>query len=190
MSKSIQQQLPKRCAAAWAGLALVGFGSFLFHMTLQYSTQLLDELPMIYLSTLVSWIVLDTRPIASAPNYWIPIGLLVFDVLFTVAYLLFPNPVYHQLVYGALMVATTGRAAWLLFTELKGHPINHEIRRLQAWGSAAFVWAFFIWNLDNLGCQRSTRWKQTVGAPFSWFLEGHMWVSVVRISALAFMRSI
>lgn len=46
---------------------------------------------MIFLSTLVSWIVLDTRPLASAPNYWLPLSLLIFDILFVVAYLNFPK---------------------------------------------------------------------------------------------------
>lgn len=77
------------------------------------------------------------------------------------------------------MVATTGRGAWLLLTKLKNHPINAEIRRLQAWGSASFVFAFLSWNLDNLGCGVSTEWKHKIGAPLKWALEGHMWVSGV-----------
>ncbi|EIE78529.1 hypothetical protein RO3G_03233 [Rhizopus delemar RA 99-880] len=33
----------------------VGFGSWCFHMTLQYEMQLLDELPMIYVASIMVW---------------------------------------------------------------------------------------------------------------------------------------
>ena len=36
--------------ACLQGIAGIGVGSFLFHATLKYEAQLLDELPMIYTS--------------------------------------------------------------------------------------------------------------------------------------------
>ncbi|ORY73446.1 ceramidase [Leucosporidium creatinivorum] len=174
--RAIEQKLPRRFAAGHAAVALIGVGSALFHMTLQYSWQLGDELPMIYASAFITWIVFDTKPINSPLNLAIPFGLLAFNIFFTVAYLTFPNPVYHEVTYGFLVVATTARGAYLLFTRLQDHPLNREVRRLQFWGSASFLLAFAIWNWDNLACNRFvTPWKAAIGAPWSWVLEGHAW---------------
>lgn len=35
------------------------------------------------------------------------------------------------------------------------------------------MFAFFIWNLDNLLCVPSTRLKEKIGIPWAWALEGH-----------------
>jgi dihydroceramidase len=52
-------QLGIRFPVAYFFLMLVGFGSFLFHMTLLYSCQLLDELPMILGTLVFIYIMLD-----------------------------------------------------------------------------------------------------------------------------------
>lgn len=132
---------------------------------------------MIYTSTFVAWIVLDTRPIRAAPNYLIPFGLLLFNLAFTVAYLYAPNPVFHQVAFGALVVTTTARGAFLLFKRVHVTAEVRRIRRLQAWGSISFLLAFIIWNIDNLGCRPITRGKHAIGGPWNWVLEGHSWVS-------------
>ena len=52
IQRTRQERLPTRFTVVYAGIALIGVGSFLFHATLQYQWQLLDELPMIYASSL------------------------------------------------------------------------------------------------------------------------------------------
>lgn len=34
------------------------------------------------------------------------------------------------------------------------------------------MFAFFVWNLDNLLCVQSTHLKQKLGIPLAWALEG------------------
>ena len=46
--KSLIFDIPLTIIACNMGLSLVGVGSWMFHMTLQYEMQLLDELPMVY----------------------------------------------------------------------------------------------------------------------------------------------
>ena len=42
------------------GFALVGIGSFIFHATLTYEAQLMDELPMIYVASYSCAMLFDT----------------------------------------------------------------------------------------------------------------------------------
>src|SRR5690606_6161248 len=53
--------LPRRYLAAFALLVLVGLGSVAFHATLRFELQLLDELPMLWLVLLVTWILFAER---------------------------------------------------------------------------------------------------------------------------------
>jgi dihydroceramidase len=50
---------PWRFAAPHFGITFIGLGSLIFHATLNWYTQvLLDEMPMIYVSSLVLYLVL------------------------------------------------------------------------------------------------------------------------------------
>jgi dihydroceramidase len=40
--------VPRRFAWLYAWMGIIGLGSFLFHATLKYSMQLLDEIPMLF----------------------------------------------------------------------------------------------------------------------------------------------
>lgn len=55
--------------------------------------QLLDELPMIAVSTLVTWLVMDVSPLHSRSLYTtsLPYFLVLFDMAFTYAYLQAPK---------------------------------------------------------------------------------------------------
>lgn len=85
------------------------------------------------------------------------------------------------MTYAILLIATTFRCVQLLFTYHVSHPINAQSRRAEIIGSLTFVAGFAIWNLDNVLCNSQVYpLKQRYGAPLSWILEGHAWVSEVR----------
>lgn len=77
-----REGLPSRFTITHAGIALVGIGSFAFHATLLYECQLLDELPMIYTSLVLSYCILETNKRGTAPwgGQWLPIGLVAIGV--------------------------------------------------------------------------------------------------------------
>ncbi len=58
-------QVPKSTIYCQIGLLIVGIGSWMFHMTLLYPMQLLDELPMLYCAGLIIYanfdLILDSR---------------------------------------------------------------------------------------------------------------------------------
>ncbi|KAI3475605.1 hypothetical protein L1887_62978 [Cichorium endivia] len=107
---------PLRFALCHLGVALVGFGSAWFHATLLYSTQLLDELPMIYTSALLTYCVFETSPSHLKPRFRIllPWSLFAMVAWITAVYLRNGNPVFHQCAYAAIQILSTLRVIYLL----------------------------------------------------------------------------
>ena len=65
---------------------MVGIGSFIFHATLLFEAQLMDELPMIYVASYCCAILFDTSRGFTLKNSKAPelaIIFAVFNVLFT-----------------------------------------------------------------------------------------------------------
>ncbi|KAI0783090.1 alkaline phytoceramidase [Abortiporus biennis] len=177
--------LPSRYLVGYAGFALVGLGSMIFHATLLYEAQLADELPMIYVATYCSAVLLDTRPgfTKSFRTLSLVAAYFLFNIFFTWSYSVYRNPVYHQIVFATIMLSTAVRTRYLLnnFTVEKptSHKITHSqkrtIGRIFLAGAGIFVFGFFIWNLDNIFCNTITNWKVSVGWPVAFLLEGHSW---------------
>ena len=83
---------------------------------------------------------------------------------------------YHQCVFAALMVATATREAQLLFWSEASRTIPDKkkatIVQVLRTGGCAFLFGFFIWNLDNILCRPWTPIKHAVGWPTAFFMEG------------------
>ena len=86
------------------------------------------------------------------------------------------NPIYHQAVFATLMFTTTFRTIYLLrngeVSKRLPQAQRTTIARLFSSGAATFAFGFLIWNLDNIFCSHITRWKQSVGWPAAFLLEG------------------
>jgi len=76
----------RRIFLCGALLALTGFGSALFHGTLLYTGQVLDEVPMVYTSTagLYTLLICDKKPTL---QYWLAPAFAIYNLLFTLVYL-------------------------------------------------------------------------------------------------------
>lgn len=74
---------PWRFAAPHIGIACVGIGSFIFHATLKWYAQvLLDEMPMIYVSSMVLYLVL--APPAGSGSLALKAGVAAIPITVTV----------------------------------------------------------------------------------------------------------
>lgn len=180
------QSLPARYVAGYAGIGLVGIGSFAFHATLLFQAQLADELPMIYVGTMGLWFLFDDRPgfgVKTGRTKLLITLLIAFDILFTWSYMVYRNPVYHQVVFATIILTSTARVTYLLKWSKRtlGIPVKTKstIGRLFSRGAALFAFGFLIWNLDNIFCDTLTRWKVYVGWPLAFLLEGHSWWHVL-----------
>ncbi|CDO73011.1 hypothetical protein BN946_scf185007.g65 [Trametes cinnabarina] len=175
-------KLPPRYLIGWMGFALVGIGSFIFHATLRFEAQLMDELPMVYVASYCCAILFDTArgfSLRESNALQLSVIFVVFNVLFTWSYYLSRDPVYHQVVFASIMFTTLFRTLYLLRDDeiAKRLPSGPRaiVTRLFLAGAATFACGFFVWNLDNIFCLAVTRWKHTIGWPAAFVLEGHSW---------------
>ncbi|KAH9486287.1 Alkaline ceramidase 3 [Psilocybe cubensis] len=184
--QAAREKLPVRYKLGYAGVGLVGIGSFLFHATLLFSAQLADELPMIYVGSMSLFLLFDSKPgfgLANARSQGLIAALVVFDAVFTLSYMLYRNPVYHQLVFATLVISTTLRITYILQYTSAATRIppkkKSAIGHIFSTGAGLFAFGFFLWNLDNIFCGRLTVWKVGVGWPGAFLLEGHSWWHVL-----------
>ncbi|KAF9016283.1 alkaline phytoceramidase [Hymenopellis radicata] len=178
----LKESLPTRYTTGYVGFAIVGIGSFAFHATLLFQYQLADELPMIYGTTTSLWCLYDNAPgfnMKSRRTVTTMILIILFDALFTWSYILYRNPIYHQIVFGTIVVGCVTRVAYLVKWSEARLKIPEEKRaqigNIYTLGAELFVFGFFIWNLDNIFCDKLTVWKTSIGWPAAFLLEGHSW---------------
>lgn len=169
----LHAKLPIKVQCAFVGVVMVGVGSTLFHGTLKYSMQLLDELPMLF-TTLYMISCFCSKPISMA--------LLVFGILFAAFYVANQSPFAFQLVFGVLQ--NVGLAIY--FVGVKQSK-DMNLRKIFVASIVFSAIAFCVWNIDNMVCHSHLRpWKNV-----SWvasLLELHAWWHVFTcISAYCFV---
>jgi len=115
--------VPNRFIFGFAGIGVVGIGSFWFHATLKFQAQLADELPMIWVTSTAIWLLFDHDAgftFESTRTRLLTVAAVIFNVLFSWSYYINRNPVYHQVVFGILLFTITGRIRYLLVHSTPG----------------------------------------------------------------------
>ena len=88
------------------------------------------------------------------------------------------DPVYHQVVFGILMFINAFRTVHLLRYSKTAQRLpataRKSVGRIFIAGAGTFALGFIIWNLDNVFCAGITRWKQSIGWPTAFILEGKL----------------
>lgn len=160
--------------------------------------QLIDELSMIYTTSLVVYAIYSfSRP----RSFRIKLGtFLAFLCTFiTLYYHYLQDPRFHEVTYGVLTCIAVFQSMWTMEVTLRPSrrarfraPSNkspnkkqHEDERdshilrmmwlLVGSGLVSFLGAFLVWNLDNLACSTLSRWRNALGLPWGMFLELHGW---------------
>ncbi|KAM5431442.1 alkaline ceramidase ydc1 [Microsporum ferrugineum] len=188
---------------AFLGYLLVGLGSFLFHSTLKYPMQLVDELSMIYTTCLMCYATFSFSR-SRTQCYILGSGLLSLSIFITLYYHYIQDPVFHQVAYGVLTAIVVFRSMWVMEVTLRpslrrlrnqnkpnfsgqtltinGETVNErDVRILKsmwvmvAYGLSTFLGGFAIWNLDNEYCSNLRTWRRELGLPWGILLEGHGW---------------
>lgn len=97
---------------------------------------------------------------------------------------LYRNPVYHQVVFALLMIASIARGSWLLhFSKASsrlGPSEKNTISTLYAHGALTFILGFVIWNMDNVFCNTLSKWKAYMEWPAAFLLEGTFFLDSLR----------
>ncbi|KAI0244440.1 hypothetical protein L0F63_002239 [Massospora cicadina] len=135
-------------------ISLVGFGSVLFHMTLKYHSQMLDELPMVWTSALVLSLCLEMH-FRELPR-WVAPSLLAFTLLASVATSLSTGPSQVALFRTAFALL---EMASVILGALHYHQLPHgsPMRRLTQFGSLVSLLAFSCWLADVKRCPELSR---------------------------------
>ncbi|QLG74938.1 hypothetical protein HG535_0H02650 [Zygotorulaspora mrakii] len=167
------------------GFALVGVGSWLFHMTLQYHYQLLDEMPMIYATCIPTWSILcetkDTltgKGQSSPLNRQISIAIAITTIvsLLSWIYLVFKIPEIHQTVYGFITVLVVIMSGFLTYKYVDDKVAKKSLYQCMTIGIVTFLAGFISWNLDNLFCSFWIHVRRSyLELPLGVFLELHAW---------------
>lgn len=172
---TLRNGFSKTFIIAYLGVMFVGFGSWCFHMTLQYNMQLLDELPMIYVASIMVWHTYIAEPNHQV-SYKLPLCLTLYSGLVTWSYLIIKDPVFHQVSYAILVLGVVYRAITLFQKVPKS--LSYERPRVHAllWMSAlGFVVAFILWNIDNQFCHSLRAWRHSVSFLTGSISELHGW---------------
>ncbi|SMN21202.1 similar to Saccharomyces cerevisiae YBR183W YPC1 Alkaline ceramidase that also has reverse (CoA-independent) ceramide synthase activity [Maudiozyma saulgeensis] len=167
--------------------ALVGFGSWFFHMTLKYRYQLLDELPMVYATSTPAWSLfceLDWKtlraskgPISKRKEWFFGIIVVSFTTGLTWFYMASQSPIIFQVLYGflnCLVVAISSSFAYFLVPKNKLDKKN--LYTTMGLGIVIFLLGFISWQLDIHLCNFWRYFRRTyLLLPLGTFLELHGW---------------
>jgi len=159
----------------------------IFHSTLKWHAQvMLDELPMIFVSTLALYLLAaDDEPNSSSSRHFlIKLGLAIVPICVSVAYLAYPDPILHQICYAVIQTASIFRLWFLYKSERLTPAMVKQSKALLNTGTIIFLLGFFVWNLDNIFCDNITFWRRNVSEYLGWISQGHaMWHILTGIGA-------
>jgi len=171
---SAVQKMPIRFFLAYAAVGVIGIGSFLFHATLMYQMQLLDELPMIYCVCILTYSIFKMRSKTFRQDQYLRLLLVLDAIMVSCVYTFFKNPLFHQTAFGLHCA--------VLFFSFSNHyyslPSSPQKRSLQyllaySWGANAF--GFLCWNIDNVFCSQLRTGRHKLGGKWEWLLQFHAW---------------
>lgn len=171
---AMRNKLEKRFILTGYGFLLVGVGSWLFHMTLQYEYQLLDELPMLYATCIPFWSAFSEFKDRRG-SFMVGFYLFVTVGFLTGVYLWFQDPTIHQVVYALLNVGLIIRSVILTKTHVKDAKSARQLNTTMILGIVLFLFGYILWNLDVHFCDSVRAARRDWGMPYGFVLEGHGW---------------
>lgn len=158
------------------GFASVGLGSFMFHSTLLYEHQMMDELPMVWVTAIPFGYLYGWKKGQPWEFCW-NAGSLLITSLFTYIYIfVYRNPAFHQIFYAALNFALIYKSVKTIKQVVPNKESRKSLYTLLILSLSLFGFGFLIWNLDNIYCSNIRSWRRDIlGWPFGILLEGHGW---------------
>lgn len=167
---SITQEMEMRYVMSHLFFLLVGVGSTMFHMTLQYSMQLLDEIPMIYTTCIFIYCQAIIKSGPGMHNRLLGIALAMYAFLFTAIYLVHTNPLVHEFMYAVLVFILMGQSCRLLY-----YNFDRPSMKLFSAGMVMYALAFLVWNIDNHFCPTLQDFRAKTSPSVGVLSQLHAW---------------
>ncbi|KAK0066444.1 alkaline ceramidase 3 [Biomphalaria pfeifferi] len=162
-----QQNIERRFMYSFLAVTVIGTGSWLFHMTLKYSMQLMDEVPMLWGSTSFIYSSLMVKSKPNEDNVLVQLSLFSMCLFVTLMYLFINAPVFLQVAYGLLNTV-------VIFSMVKTCLTMECDKRIFLGGVGCYLIGFFFWNVDNIYCHHLKYLKDSQAASGMLF-ECHAW---------------
>ncbi|KAL2842901.1 alkaline phytoceramidase [Aspergillus pseudoustus] len=165
---------PLRTLSYW-GLIAVGVCSVVFHVSLKYHTQMMDDLSMHFATTPVLHRVLTVN---STHRDSLVIGTVLGALL---AFLLTFHMMTDELiVHSASFVSTVTVIGVQTIRLVNTRTQPGSISRLQMWGivrfgAVIFNVGYWFWLADQWACGFFTKARDAIGLPWAFVLELHGW---------------
>ena len=123
----------------------------MFHMTLLFNMQLLDELPMVWGGAYLLYSLYRARISFEEGGKTVGIILLCYAIIVSVAYLVNKNPIFHEVMYGILVTN-------IVFLAVKYQRIHYKKSATILFWAGALLYGvgFILWNVDNNFCNKIT----------------------------------
>ncbi|KAJ5836213.1 hypothetical protein N7447_002239 [Penicillium robsamsonii] len=162
-------------ALPYCGLMAVGLCSAIFHISLQYHTQMLDDLSMLFTTTPLLHRVLTVN--ANRKDSFVA-GAVIYIALSLLI-------IYHVttdelIIHATFFVSSINIIGIRTVQLLKQRTTENSTARRQIWGMVVFGAGIFhlgyiVWLVDSWACEWLTSARAAIGLPWAWLLELHGW---------------
>jgi dihydroceramidase len=157
-----RQVLERRFFVAFALVSVVGLGSIAFHTTLRFEHQMMDELPMLYLVSVIAYILLENRP-ERRFGVWLPLALFGYAVLSTALAAGTRCKLQFYLFQVSFMTLE-------LFALVRTYLLHRRSkdgvgRRIFRIGMSCYVLALTVWLSDTRFCSTLSGTLSSLGLP-------------------------
>ena len=155
MFVAYQQGIERRYLICYALLLLTGCGSWMFHMTLLFEMQLMDEVPMVWGGAFMLYSLYRSRNSYEEGGRIVGITLLLYALTVTIVYLFNKNAFFHEFMYGILV---TG----IVFLAIKYNHLHFKNSTNPLFYSGVLLYGigFALWNVDNNFCPQITHLRE------------------------------
>ncbi|PVI07104.1 alkaline ceramidase-like protein [Periconia macrospinosa] len=156
------------------GLISVGVLSGWYHATLNYHSQMGDDLSMFVAvgALLHQLLTLDKTP---RQRVFITSAILGTIIPVSVYHCWTDEIILHEIVF-AIMVFLVGRKIRQLIRErVKNAEAKAKLVSIANWGLGSGLFGYFLWNIDYHLCKHVSSFRHALGLPWAFLFELHGW---------------
>ena len=149
-----------RFVFCWSSLMVVGIGSTLFHATMRYHAQVLDELPMVLGNLSILFALMDNSGVSEKRQgqsqillqRWLPPCMVLWGVFSTIMYFAFPEAYLVFIFLYGLPVLLIIYYSLKLVIRKRSHRMGVILRRCFTLSLCLYGFGFILWNLEHILC--------------------------------------